>query len=173
MPALKLSVNMTDNFKNQTSQGRLKHGFALIEVLVTTVIIAVAVLGIAKMQASALVNIDAAAQRSQATSLAYEMMDRIRANQGNLDAYALKTVGHGKTAINNPGTTATSNSIRALIDLYEWQEKLNAIGGRKNLYQAVGTITKSSNIFTILITWQARSSSGQFQANQLSTTSEF
>ncbi|NOQ63907.1 MAG: type IV pilus modification protein PilV [Methyloprofundus sp.] len=150
-------------------------GFSLMEVLIVLVIATVAILGVTKMQLSSLVNVGDAAQRSQATTLAYEMIDRIRANQGNLAAYAGKTVGYGQTALSSPGTTAASNSARAQIDLYQWEQKLNLTGGRKNIYQATGNITRSGNVFTVKITWKTRSTShdSDFLSKSVSTTTEF
>jgi type IV pilus assembly protein PilV len=55
-------------------------GFALIEVLVSVVILAIAALGYAALQLRGLSTNTSAMWRSQATVLAYEAADRVRAN---------------------------------------------------------------------------------------------
>ena len=60
---------------------KLSRGITLIEVLVTVVVLAFGLLGLAGLQANALRNNNSAYLRSQATYLANEMMDRMRANR--------------------------------------------------------------------------------------------
>ena len=55
-------------------------GFTLIEVLISMLILAVGLLGLAGLQATGLRNNLSAYNRSQATQLAYDMADRMRAN---------------------------------------------------------------------------------------------
>ena len=59
---------------------RKQTGFTLIEILVTVVVLAIGLLGLAGLQAAGLSFSSTAAQRSQATSLAYDIIDRMRAN---------------------------------------------------------------------------------------------
>lgn len=55
-------------------------GFTLIEVLVSTIILAIGLLGLAAMQTLALKDNQDAFFYTQASSLAYEMSDRIKVN---------------------------------------------------------------------------------------------
>jgi type IV pilus assembly protein PilV len=55
-------------------------GFTLIEVLIAMLILSVGLLGLAGFQASSARNNTSAYNRSQATQLAYDLADRIRAN---------------------------------------------------------------------------------------------
>lgn len=55
-------------------------GFTLIEILVSTIILAIGLLGVASMQTLALKDNQDAFFSTQAASLAYEMSDRIAAN---------------------------------------------------------------------------------------------
>lgn len=61
--------------------GLHKQGFTLVEVLVSMVILAIGLLGLAALQARALKDNQDAYYYSQASLLAYEMGDRIKANQ--------------------------------------------------------------------------------------------
>jgi len=56
-------------------------GFSLIEVLITVLVLAIGLLGLASLQANSLVGNQQSYMRSQATSLAYDMTDRLRANK--------------------------------------------------------------------------------------------
>ncbi|HHH39902.1 MAG TPA: type IV pilus modification protein PilV [Sedimenticola sp.] len=60
-----------------------QQGFTLVEVLVTVVILAVGLLGLAGLQTVSMRNNHSAYQRSQAVQLAYDMADRVRANRKN------------------------------------------------------------------------------------------
>src|SRR3982750_3403585 len=55
-------------------------GMTLIEVLVSVLILAIGLLGAAAFQLNALKYTDSARMTSQASFIAYDMMDRIRAN---------------------------------------------------------------------------------------------
>lgn len=64
-----------------TPRRKLQQGFTLLEVLVTMVVMALGLLGYAGLQVASLKNSASAYQRSQATILAYDMIDRMRANR--------------------------------------------------------------------------------------------
>jgi type IV pilus assembly protein PilV len=59
---------------------RRQSGVSLIEVLVSTLILAIGLVGVAGMQAMALHNNQGAQMRSQASALAYDLADRMRNN---------------------------------------------------------------------------------------------
>ena len=57
-----------------------QRGFTLIEVLVSGLILAIGLVGVAGLQAFSLKNNQSAFMRSQATALAYDLADRMRSN---------------------------------------------------------------------------------------------
>lgn len=59
---------------------RRARGVSLIEVLVSVLVLAVGLLGIAAMQATALRNSQGAFEQSQAVTLTYSMLDMMRTN---------------------------------------------------------------------------------------------
>ena len=59
---------------------RKQAGVSLIEVLVSTLILAIGLVGVAGLQAMSLKNNQSAQMRSQASSLAYDLADRMRGN---------------------------------------------------------------------------------------------
>ncbi|QBQ56270.1 type IV pilus modification protein PilV [Nitrosococcus wardiae] len=56
-------------------------GYSLLEVLISVVILSIGLLGLAGLQATGLRNNHSAYLRSQATLLAYDIFDRMRANR--------------------------------------------------------------------------------------------
>lgn len=98
-------------------------GFTLIEILVSLVVLAIGLLGLAGLQAAGMRNNNSAYHRSQATILAYEIIDRMRVNRtealtGSYDV-ALAT----GPAANQPceGTSNTCNNAQlATYDLNQW-----------------------------------------------------
>lgn len=71
-----------------TPDTRRQRGFYLLEVLVSLLVLAIGLLGIAALQAQGLRNNHDAYTRSQATMLAYDIIDRMRANRANVAQYA-------------------------------------------------------------------------------------
>ncbi|MDO8940042.1 MAG: type IV pilus modification protein PilV [Methylicorpusculum sp.] len=130
-------------------------GFTLIEVMIAMVIMAVGLLGLAGLQATGLRNNQSAYNRSQATQLAYDMSDRIRANSINArnfatSVYATVTPPSSaaiKTACNAVAGTCTPADM-AENDLFEWNRNLIA-----TLPSGAGLIRVSGTVYTITVTW--------------------
>ena len=66
---------------------KFQQGVSLIEVMISVLILAIGVLGIAALQAVALKNSGGSASRTQAAIQSYSMMDIIRANRDNIGIY--------------------------------------------------------------------------------------
>ena len=92
-------------------------GFSLIEILVAVLVLSIGLLGIAMLQIDALKNNQSALQRSQASMLAYFIMDAMRANRDEAagGAYNLGTIGSPDTpactAPNADGTLVKADQI--------------------------------------------------------------
>jgi type IV pilus assembly protein PilV len=112
-----------------------QEGMTLIEVLVALVILGVGLLGAAALQLNALKYTDSARMTSQASFIAYDMMDRIRAN-----AAADYTV--------TPPTSGNLNVARDQ-DLYDFTSNIIDFGGPG----ATGSISLNQRVYTITITW--------------------
>ncbi|MGF0241971.1 type IV pilus modification protein PilV [Rhodococcus sp. IEGM1300] len=114
---------------------RVQKGMTLIEVLVALLILTVGLLGAAAIQLNALKYTDSSRMTSQASFIAYDMMDRIRANSG-----ADYTV--------TPPTAGNLNVARDQ-DLYDFTTNIVAFGGAT----ATGSITLNQRVYTITINW--------------------
>lgn len=97
-------------------------GFALIEVLVSVVILAVAALGYARLQLTSLSANSSALWRSKATVLAYEAADRVRANLPGVSAGQynnLLTPATGTSACTLANVCSTTQM--AARDFVQWR----------------------------------------------------
>ncbi|MEG3011512.1 MAG: type IV pilus modification protein PilV [Pseudomonas sp.] len=113
----------------------VQQGMTLIEVLVALLILTVGLLGAAAVQINALKYTDSSRMTSQASFIAYDMMDRIRANSG-----ANYTV--------TPPTSANPGNARDQ-DLFDFTTSIVNFGGPT----ATGSITLNQRVYTITITW--------------------
>ena len=129
-------------------------GFTLIEVLVAMVILAIGLLGLSGMQATALRSNLSAYYRGQATQLGVDMADRMRANMAEgkkLENSTYITITPSSaTSKSGCMTIAGSCSSTELAehDLFQWQQNLTSI-----LPAGIGTISITGKISKVLINW--------------------
>lgn len=103
-------------------------------------VMCIGLLGAAAIQLNALKYTDSSAMTSQASFIAYDMMDRIRANNSNVSQYALANLGAAPTSPN------LANAIAQ--DRYDFAQNVTAIGGTNS-----SSIVISGNQVTITIFW--------------------
>jgi len=127
-------MSLKNNWRRLILSGH--RGFTLIEILVTVVVLSIGLLGLAGLQAVALKFNSTAYQRSQATSLAYDITERMRANATAARAGAYDV---------NFGFTDPGASNR---DLSEWRQALI-----NTLPAGTGRIVRNGNVFQITIQW--------------------
>ncbi|NOT10417.1 MAG: type IV pilus modification protein PilV [Methylococcaceae bacterium] len=123
-------------------------GFTLIEVLIAMLVLAVGLLGMAGLQATSLKNNQSAYNRSQATQLAYDLADRIRANVAGIATYTTIGPGAAVAKANCLNTTGCTIADMAENDLYEWN-----IAVTGTLPSGAGTIAAAAGVYTITINW--------------------
>ncbi|MEQ1661152.1 MAG: type IV pilus modification protein PilV [Thiobacillus sp.] len=89
-------------------QIRRQRGVSLLEVLISVVVLSVGLLGLAGLQAVTLKNNTSAYQRSLATMMAYDVIDRIRADLPNRANYvvAMNAAGAGNVLLWKNGVKA-------------------------------------------------------------------
>ncbi|MES9962441.1 MAG: type IV pilus modification protein PilV [Candidatus Sedimenticola sp. 20ELBAFRAG] len=108
-------------------------GFSLIEVLVTVVIIAIGLLGLASMQSAGIKLNHDSLLRSKATLAAYDLADRIRANKDYRDSY----------------DTGSGASDFGAEDRVDWLNDLS-----QELPNGTGTVDVANERVTITILWK-------------------
>ncbi|ROM76814.1 type IV pilus modification protein PilV [Pseudomonas brassicacearum] len=114
---------------------RAQAGMTLIEVLVAVLILGVGMLGAAMIQLNALKYTDSSRMTSQASFIAYDMLDRIRANSG---------ADYTITPPNSPNLNVARDQ-----DLYDFKTNIIAFGGAT----ATGTVALNQRVYTITISW--------------------
>ena len=124
---------------------RKQAGLSLIEILVAIIIISFGLLGVAALQVTGLKNNQSAFNRSTANVLAYDMLDRMRANKGALIAGSYNTGAFWDYATNAPPSTSTMKDS----DLNDW---LLAIS--KRLPSGKGKIEAAANASVLRVTIQ-------------------
>ncbi len=102
-------------------------GFTLIEVLIAMLILAVGLLGLAALQATSLRNNQSAYYRSQATQLAYDIADRMRANVASADTYLNISPKNANPKPNCLTIEGCTMAEMAENDLYEWYTAIQAV----------------------------------------------
>lgn len=95
---------------------RTHAGFSLIEVMIAVLILALGMLGIAALQATALRTSQSSYETSQAVLLSYQIIDAMRANRGNavIGQYGLADFACSAPSPGNVVATDLSDWITAL-----------------------------------------------------------
>lgn len=133
-------------------------GFSLLEVLIALVILSVGLLGIAAMISSTVKSNDSAYMRTQATALAYSIIDRMRTNQlaaqnGDYDI-ALSTPAPGSTTICNGAGANCDSATLAAYDVAQWRQALAS--SSNGLPSGIGSIATAAvgGVTTVTVTVQ-------------------
>lgn len=136
---------------------RTSTGFTLIEMMIALLVLSIGMLGIASLQARGQQFNHSAYVRTQAAFLAYDIMDRIRANTDNVignnngddGAYAVAAGSCPEASSNCHSASCTPEQI-ASYDLGAWCKAL-----ADNLPLGSGNITWDSDqrTYTINVLW--------------------
>lgn len=128
----------------------IARGSSMMEVLVSILILSFGMLGVGGLQVTALRNAQNSYNRSVATFLADDLMDRMRANRSvALTTSSDYTNYSGTTAAN---TCAVGDSV-STCDMKTWKQAVT-----DQLPSATVTIVIASSIVTITIKWGERES---------------
>ena len=146
-----------------------QNGASMLEVLVSIVVVAIGLLGLAGLQVKMQSADMEAYQRTQAVMLLQDMADRIGVNRLNIADYASQSLGNGGSP-----PTCDSSSSRADQDLCEWHDtllgatetlssgtaKTGAMIGARGCTSSVTTnATTGFQEITVSVAWQGQSAS--------------
>ena len=141
--------------KNKT-QGR---GFSLVEVLVALLVLSIGLLGLAALQTTSMQYNTGSYFRTQATFLAYDIIDRMRANNAAVvdsdgNGYDQPTSSAVTVTVNCDTSSCTSAQL-ATYDVRKWYDR--AVATLPNATVTPPTINiNSTNSVTITIRWMER-----------------
>ena len=142
-------------------------GLTFIEVLVAVFILVTGILGAVAMQASAKKGSFDAMQRSLASALAQDILERMRSNNPTtLAAYAATNYGETLDSVPakrcNTVVGVCSPAEMVINDRYEWEMSLmgaDVVNDDKNLAGLTGAracISQALNAVTVVVSWEGR-----------------
>jgi type IV pilus assembly protein PilV len=103
-----------------------QQGTSMLEVLITALILSLGLLGLAGLQVKSMQFNHSAYLRSQATLLAYDMADRIRANTSAVASYDSASTSDPGEVGSCKTTTGCSTTQMAQTDLSQWKQAVAA-----------------------------------------------
>lgn len=136
-------------------------GLSLIEVLIAVAVLAIGLLGLSFLQAMGLRNNTSAEHRTQAIYLAYDILDRIRANQTANYAIALNATPANATNCSAANANCAPQTM-ADYDLSQWKCTLGkynqqavclGYGLQGFLPEGNGKVERNGTIYTVTIQW--------------------
>ena len=130
-------------------QGKRQHGFTLLEVLIALLILSIGLLGLAALQTTGLRSNQMASMRTTATQLAYDIADRMRANEEGMgitrdpltkeitytaadDNYLIAYGDADPSATVNCATAECTPEEMADYDLDQWRTEVKKLPGGKS-----------------------------------------
>jgi type IV pilus assembly protein PilV len=135
-------------------RARRARGFTLVETLVALLALSIGLLGVAGLQLNGLRANQSSAWRSQATYLAYDILDRMRANRANRSDYVVGTSAEeaaADDAAEEAGEPRAARQATAAADLSSWKTNLDNV-----LPLGDGTISfegAGNNIVVVTVQW--------------------
>lgn len=122
-------------------------GVTLLEVLISIVILSIGLLGVAGMIMNGLKNSNTAYYRSQATVLASDILDRMRANLPNERTSRLTQAGYYVVALNGScGASGLANQ-----ECTEWRQLIAS-----TLPSGTGSVAVATDgVVTVTIQWNS------------------
>ncbi len=155
--------------KKNVTQFKKNLGMTLIEVLVALFILSTGILGAVAMQASAKKGSFDAMQRSMASSLAQDIIERMRGNDksnlavlnGYNGTYGVSPLSAPAVRCNNQANLCTPQQLQA-NDVYEWELGLmgadvkNGTANTGGLVGVVGCVSHNNNNVLVAISWEGR-----------------
>lgn len=122
-----------------------QQGFSLLEVLISVVILAIGMLGVAAMQSAAIRYNHSAELRSLSVVQINNMIDRMLSNsQGRMSGF----YNHASGIPSKPNCTNCSSAQVAQRDIHEWNR-----ANQNLLPSGQGSIIQNTNRFIITIRW--------------------
>jgi type IV pilus assembly protein PilV len=144
-------------------------GMTLIEVLVSVLILAIGLLGAAAIQLNALKYTDSSTKTSQASFIAYGMMDRIRANvDGNAVANGTTDILATYALASLSSAPSANLNVARDQDLYDFSTNVTAFAGSAG---AASKIVISKPVVTITLYWDDTRAAGTSTTQSFTLTS--
>lgn len=141
-------------------------GVGLIEVLIATLVLAVGVLGYVGLQINAKRLNFESTQRTTAVYLGQNLLERMRGNPKQLNAYVVTDLDPGALTEPTPNCTTAqcSNTQLAAYDLWEWDQLLDGAAVSGGLVNPMACVVNTGNYLTVTIVWEGKTELDQTNA---------
>lgn len=136
--------------------GARSRGFSLLEVMIALLVLSIGLLGIAGLQVFSLKYNHQSYERTQATLLINEIVDRMRANREAVETglYNSVPIGNAYSTYSGFGTCPATCSATEMFnyDVYNWKKRLQDSG---MLATGAGGISfdPATSLFAITVSW--------------------
>lgn len=120
-----------------------RRGFTMVEVMITVFVVAIGLLSAAALQATAKKAAIDAIQRSIASTLSLDILERMRANREVLALYAVAGLAAAPTAQACTEAAPCTREQLAALDLSQWWSSLE--GANEQVVDGSGSTATSSN----------------------------
>lgn len=149
-------VSGSNSRKVCASRFVFQRGLSLIEVMVAVVVLSIGLLGMAALTGVSVRNTQSANYRTQATNLAYDVVDMMRANKNNVGYYNSGAFSDPAVACADApeALDPTACGIGFACDIARWEEELcrTLPLGRGSIGVAVGGVP-TTFVATVRIRW--------------------
>jgi len=156
-----------NNFSMLSSCRNKQRGMTFLEVLIALVILVTGILGAVALQAVAKKSSFDSMQRSLASSLAQDIIERMRGNSSNnINLYQVGSPFGAGNAVAAVNCAVLANNCTpaqmTFYDLFEWEQSLIGAGTKNGLLNVgglvngVGCISVNGNSVTVAISWEGR-----------------
>jgi type IV pilus assembly protein PilV len=141
-----LSVLPIDRTKAQTKYAVSgERGMGMLECLLALLIFSTGMMGLMSAQLMAKKVSYEASQRSTATALGRDIVERMRTNSGQLEAYRARVIGDTRRLLPQPEadcdiSTCTAPQLAA-FDLWQWESNLLGRSGRRSSVSSGGLLS--------------------------------
>lgn len=151
--------------------GVKQHGFSMIEILITLVIVAIALLGTAGLQVYAMRVGQSGQFRTQAVFLAADIAERMEANkQGAINGGYAMGLTTAAPALSNVCISGPCNSSALRdYDLNQWSNSVASLLPQAS-WKIDSTITGNPNTYSIVVSWTDRRTDTKYGANNAASS---
>lgn len=132
---------MKPNFRGRSAVS----GFSLIEILIAILVLAFGMLGFALLQTMSVRFAQSSNYRTQATNLAYNMLDQMRSNRLLAAQYTNATFSGGTAG----QCAATTGDVAIPANITRWQCQVRQALGE----ESAATVTFANGVATVTISW--------------------
>ena len=130
----------------------VESGMGMLEYLLALLVFSTGMMGLMSAQLVAKKVVHEASQRSTATALGRDIVERMRTNSGQLEAYRALAIGDTTQLLPLPDASCDISTCTVLqmaaFDLWQWESNLLGLSGQRNGASSGGLVSPRACIST-------------------------